>query len=550
MVKCEPHVRSRLKLVFPKVAKHASAEVQIHHSPENCRDLAWFLDRYPLEINDADRALLHAGRDRHIQTEQEIEDLFAGRLQIPPAPMAEPARSYQEFAAEMLSRRKGLLLADDVGTGKTVTAICSLVRQECLPALIVCPTHMPSHWERFIARFAPHLRVHLAKKAKPYPLTANKGTLFSEEPDVLVMNYHKLRGWADHLAGKVRLIVFDECQQLRRSDSDIYRACAHVADDADFALGLSATPIYNYGAEWFNVIECLRPSAMGARDEFMREWCSYGFDDKARIKDTGAFGAYLRREGLMLRRTRKDIGRELPAVQKIVHEVDCDPDALESVKGDAVKLARIILASTEAQRGDRMNASGQLDALIRQATGIAKAPYVAEFVRLILEGEQRVLLFGWHHAVYRIWMEALADFHPQLYTGQESPAQKSKAIESFTSGESRVLIMSLRSGAGVDGLQHVCRTCVFGELDWSPGVHEQCVGRIDRDGQPEPVAAYFLTANDGSDPIVVNVLGIKREQVEGVKNPDADLVEKLDRSGDHILALARSLVGEALNPAA
>jgi hypothetical protein len=61
---------------------------------------------------------------------------------------------------------------------------------------------------------------------------------------------------------------------------------------------------------------------------------------------------------------------------------------------------------------------------MRQATGIAKAPYVAEFVRLLLDSEQKVLLFGWHREVYNIWLHALREFKPLLYTGTESPIRR------------------------------------------------------------------------------------------------------------------------------
>src|SRR5579884_3848269 len=53
--------------------------------------------------------------------------------------------------------------------------------------------------------------------------------------------------------------------------------------------------------------------------------------------------------------------------------------------------------------------------------------------------------------------------------------------------------MSLRSGAGLDGLQEDCTVGVFGELDWSPEQHRQCIGRLDRDGQtvtPRPVGQH------------------------------------------------------------
>ena len=102
--------------------------------------------------------------------------------------------------------------------------------------------------------------------------------------------------------------------------------------------------------------------------------------------------------------------------------------------------------------------------------------------------------------------------------------------------------MSLRAGAGVDGLQHHARTVVFGELDWSPGVHEQCIGRIHRDQQSDPVVAYFLIADSGSDPIVADVLGLKREQVERVRDPDGDLVEQLAVDPNHIKRLAEQFL--------
>ena len=77
-----------------------------------------------------------------------------------------------------------------------------------------------------------------------------------------------------------------------------------------------------------------------------------------------------------------------------------------------------------------------------------------------------------------------------------------------------------------------------GEIDWSPGVHEQCSGRIYRDGQLHPVFAYYLLAEDGSDPIVADVLGVKKGQIAGLRDPNGNLVEKLDVGGDHIRRLA------------
>jgi SNF2 family DNA or RNA helicase len=171
---------------------------------------------------------------------------------------------------------------------------------------------------------------------------------------------------------------------------------------------------------------------------------------------------------------------------------------------------------------------------------------------MLLDSGEPILLFGWHHAVYDIWMEGLAEFKPVLYTGHESPTQKEAAKAAFLSGASRVMIISLRSGAGLDGLQAVCSTAVVGELDWSPAVIEQCIGRIDRDGQKTPCTAFYLVSESGADPIMAEVLGVKREQLESVRNPDMALAERIDNGENNIRRLAREFLakrGEAV-PAA
>ena len=246
----------------------------------------------------------------------------------------------------------------------------------------------------------------------------------------------------------------------------------------------------------------------------------------------------------MLRRTRADVGRELPPVTKIPQYVECDQAALDKIKGSAVELAKTILASQQNYRGEKFRASEEFNVLMRQATGISKAPYVAEFVRLLLESGEKVVLYGWHREVYGIWLEQLAAFKPRLYTGTESPKEKEAAKLAFTEGDCRLLIISLRSGAGLDGLQHHCRTVVFGELDWSPGVHEQCIGRVDRDEQTEAVMAYFLIAEEGSDPIMADVLGLKRNQIEAVRDPNAELIEKLEVETGNVKRLAESYLNK------
>jgi hypothetical protein len=564
-----PDVLMRLKRLFPRAEKRRSGWITLEHTLEVARDLEWVLQRWPMKVADEDRARLVTSTAEYVERQDLVESLLRGdRPHLPGVltPAREP-REYQLIAADLTLATGRLLLCDELGLGKTMSGLLALRDPDLLPALVVCPTHLPQHWMRELAKTLPTLRAHIIRTGKPYD-PAKRREMKGHDPDVLIINYHKLRGWVDHLAGLVKTVIFDEAQELRRADSDKYKAAARVADLAHVRMGLTATPIYNYASEIHNVLAVIAPDALGSREEFAREWGgSTYWTDKLTVKDPKALGAHLRSEGVFLRRTRVEVGRELPEIVRVPHNVDADEDELDRLlaAGGAAALAETILHSQD--RKAVFTASGEIDMQMRRATGVAKAPYVAAFVDLLLESEQKVVLFGWHRDVYTIWGTRLAAHNPVMFTGSESSAQKELNRARFIGGEdleraaaahqrgfkgrwrefedataeSRVLMMSLRAGSGLDGLQQVCNVGVFGELDWSPGVHDQCEGRYHRDGQSEPSVSYFLVSDVGSDPVVADVLNLKEQGSHPIVDPNRAMFVAADVS-DRMRKLAESVL--------
>lgn len=542
-IQAQPHVMIRIKRVLSRVQAHRSGRVIISDTLDVARDLQWLIDRYPLEMNDRTAEALAERVGRWTRRQEAVDAILEGHPGS--ALLTEPARTprdYQLQFAAMIRATGRLLLADDLGLGKTMSGLLVLAEADALPALVVTLTHLPQQWMGELAATWPGLLGHVATKGSPYDLREvrrNKG----KYPDVLVMNYHKLAGWAHALAGQVKTVIFDECQELRHGTATNKGiAAATVASPATYVAGLSATPVYNYGGEIWNILDILDKGRLGSREEFLREWGT-GFENNGKItvEDPAALGTYLRSSGMLLRRTRKDVHRELPDPIRIRQEVDADAAKIDELAGDALQMAQLVLDSTTRQQ-ERWTAAGDLDWRMRQATGVAKAPYVAEFVRMLLESESRVVLFGWHRAVYEIWQDRLRQFRPVLYTGTESPTQKAASAQAFIEGSSRVLMMSLRAGAGLDGLQKASSVAVFGELDWSPEIHSQCIGRLARDGQESTVAAYFMVSNEGSDPVMDEVLQLKRMQAEPIRDPNAPLLAPVTPSVDRIRLLAQSLL--------
>lgn len=543
LIAAQPDVAMRVKRILPRVQETRLGVIRVADADEVALDIEWLLSRWPMQTSRAVRERLTQGAARHRAQGERITAILSGTaahqgLPLSPEEAMTP-RKYQRTAYDLARAGGGLLLADELGLGKTLSATLSLSDPDLRPALVVTLTGLPRQWLRELHKTFPDLVGHEVTKASPYDLTDKDG----RTPDLIAMNYAKLAGWANHLSGKVRTVIFDEVQELRREGSQKHRAAQMVASGANLVWGASATPVYNFGGEMYSILSVLRPELVGSRQEFAREWCksTYGLDTKTRIAEPAAFRQWLTDQGALLRRTRADVGFELPSVSLVEQYVDVDEKITADASSSAMEIARLIL-DQDATHRERWSARSELDWRMRQATGVAKARFVADFTRLVLESEEKVILVGWHRDVWNLWQERLADFNPVLYTGTESPAQKARAFDDFTEGRSRILMLSLRSGAGLDGLQDVCNAIIFGELDWSPGVHKQVIGRLHRPGQQHPVTAYFCVTDYGSDPYVTEVLNIKQMEADMLIDPEATVgAEEIDPS-DHLTRLAQAVI--------
>jgi hypothetical protein len=509
----DPHVRIMLKNMFTGIEPTASPPYEFKNTLEWAANLKWFLDRYPMAISDADKQRLAKGTRMHRDLINQMHAISLPKYKPGALKLKKPfkARKYQLTANDIFTIKKRFLMSDDFGLGKTLVSILPMMDGKKLPAICVCPSHLAKQYKELGIEQFTNLTVHWIKKRKPYNLPP---------ADVYIITYGCLSGWYDLLdKGFFKYVIFEECHELRTGVSDKCRAARVLSLNAQWCMGLSVTPIYNYGGEIFNVMDVIDPGCLGTRSEFEREWCRGYKKDKPLLADPDAFGDFMKENFLMVRRTRQDVGMELPQVNKIIQYVDADEQSVQDEIDLAEKLAIRVIEGNFFESGE---AARQFDLKLRQITGIAKAKPVAAIVKMLVEAGESVLLAGWHREVYRIWMEELKDYFPVMYTGSESPVQKAQAVKKFMDTESRIMIMSLRSGAGVEGLQTVAQYAVIGELDWSPHVHEQYIARLRRDGLIGPVTAIFPVSEFGCDPAMIDLLGLKASQSHGMLNPHVD----------------------------
>ncbi|MGJ5000555.1 SNF2-related protein [Bradyrhizobium sp. HKCCYLRH2060] len=523
-----PQVAIRAKRIFARIASTQVGSYTFADNDETRAELEWFMGRYPLVISEADRMRLAEGRLRFTRMRHEIDEVLSGQWQ----PSGQPARlrdgttlrPNQARVVEVARRTSRLLVADDVGLGKTLGALAAVMDERFLPAAVLVEKHVANQWQdEFVGKFTT-LTSHVMQTVAPYVLPVR---------DIYIVPYSIAHGWVNIAeTGRFRSVIFDECQNLRHGRVTQKGAAADVfaRNAGGLRIGLSATPVFNYGGEIFNILDIIDPGILGTRDEFVREWCTTNDERKMIIRDPQALGAHLRDLNLMIR----EVGSG-PPPNRIIHDVPYDTEAAAADAALAKSLAQKVLSGSFTERGQ---AARELDMMARHQTGVAKARHVAAFVKILLDAKTPIILGGWHREVYDIWLEELKDYHPVLYTGSESTREKDRAKAAFMSGETNCFIMSLRSGAGLDGLQHRCSTVVHGELDWSREVHKQLEGRLRPHARTDPITTIYLIADGGSDPLIASVQGLKASQAHGIIDPGKTLAAAAS-DDSRIKALAR-----------
>lgn len=173
-------------------------------------DESWIAHHTPYQIYL--KILYHLSKEaRGGITEFKIPNLFKGKL------LAFQEEAVQR-AAKQLNTRKGVIIGDVVGLGKTITAAAlAKVFEKNHRLLIICPKNLVQMWE--------HYNYEYKLGAEILPLSK----VTRELPNLRPYN----------------LIIIDESHNLRNRESQRYRAIYNYAEvlNAKFIL-LSATP-YN-----------------------------------------------------------------------------------------------------------------------------------------------------------------------------------------------------------------------------------------------------------------------------------------------------------------
>ncbi len=483
-------------------------------------------------------------------------------------------REYQFAAMERIYRRitrhtTGVLLGDDVGMGKTLTALGVLqrMRQEGyfgrIPgvplsvastngiAIVLTTSSCRSQWGDEIEKFC---------KPRPRTVVVQGGSherreRMSRDADVYILNHEMVRlpQYAEQieaLFNRARVLVVDETGKIKNPDSATTQCLRKLSRHIPHRIAFNATPIENGLHDLFAVFDLLDSGVLGGREGFegryvkRNQWGKViGYSNLKELK--------LRCAVCYLRRNAEECGEQMPPVVASYRPVEMGKKqeaaylaaAGEYVRDDSKgavafsKLAKVQYAALAAYIKDYSSESAKLDDL-----------------EGLLDGElagERVVVFSRFTTVARFAYARLSRFRPLLICGDTPQHERDTARRRFEShdGVGRVLICT---EAGDRGLNLQAAGVVVNlDLPWNAARLRQRVGRVRRIGQKRksvlvinPIARFSdrPTRPTADDWFAKQMISPKREVSDamfgddgidelGVDRIDMDAIREYVRSG-------------------
>jgi len=214
-----------------------------------------------------------------------LYSLYAARINFVPY-------QFRPVLKLIQSDRPRLLIADEVGVGKTIEAGLILkelqARREVRSVLVICPKPLVAErkWMEELKRFDEQF-VHLDGDALRYcieethldgvwPQQYSKAIVpYSLFDEVLLGGRQKgnkrQRGLLDlDPPPTFDLVIVDEAHHIRNTETWAYRSVRYFCDNAEAAVLMSATPIQLSDNDLFNLLHLVRPDVLPTRADFER----------------------------------------------------------------------------------------------------------------------------------------------------------------------------------------------------------------------------------------------------------------------------------------
>jgi SNF2 family DNA or RNA helicase len=454
--------------------------------------------------------------------------------------------------------RQGILLADEMGVGKTLQILTFLAwavesgrfpdlsseYAPYRPILVIAPLILleTKTWEREIERFfehnghifgiplalyGPQLKAFRKAEAKGREDVLGEPTLDLDrlrKHKLVLTNYEAVRDYEFSFArytsdGKPlwSIVVTDEAQEYKTPNTRISHAIKAIRPD--FHIACTGTPVENRLLDLWNLFDAIQPGLLGSARAFTTR---YDTSRQDRLPDMTAdlqTRLLYRQPNAFLLRRRKEEVLDLPP--KYEHKLRCTMSEWEIQRhrelvtqmGQTEKTqGKLNLLQSFARLYQHPALLGDWEA-VPPETLLQQSAKLTQLITLLQQTRnhgQKAILFCRHKDMQRLLAKVLsAQFRipvriingdtPQAGGVRQSGAETRKTILNefqHSSGFNVLILSPFVAGVGIT-ITEANHVIHYGRW-WNPAVEAQATSRAHRIGQTREVHVYFLINQDPS----------------------------------------------------
>lgn len=465
----------------------------------------------------------NSARERFNRESQQIAMSYAldSNLSIP-VPDGLEYLPFQKAGIAFALRRRHTLIADEMGLGKSIQAIGVFNANSSIKKiLLIPPASLRLNWKKEIMKWTVRKISGGIASGKDFP-----------ETDLVICNYDIVKKFRKEIdKRRFDLVICDEAHYLKNPDTqrtkailghESYGKVTKTPIDCGMWIYLTGTPILNRPIELWPIVHNADVEGLGASywifaKRFCKAWEApwgwdfSGADHLEELQDR-------LRATIMIRRLKKDVLKDLPPKRRQVvaipggsakAAIQAEKDFYEGnqkvieeakEKAEAAQKAGDEASYKEAVKELQGGYASifQEMARLRHQTAMAKIPYAIEYMKDILEQEDKIVVFAHHREVVEKTYDAFRGIAVMMHGGTPM-VERQAAVDKFQEDpKCRVIIGSIGT-MGVGWTLTAASYCLFTELDWVPANITQAEDRLHRIGQLESVLIQHLVFDESLD---------------------------------------------------
>ena len=505
---------------------------------------------------------------------------------------ANGAKTYQLDGASAAVAAQGFILAHSMGLGKTYQSILALrmiseltdemkvtltrrtLRNGLPPvmpgidygkqSLYICPKTLIPNVVREFKLWDP-TRLVIALDTSNYLFVLSSVKMF-DMPVTIVTNYEVWRRNKD-ISDKLGdfgfgTIVVDESHNLKNTETVNFKIVRQISRKIPFRILMTGTPILNRPDDIFTSLNIIAPAMFESKHSFNMMYCNQNYIG-GRLQwvfQPGGVQALIRRTGNVIqKRTKEDVGIELPPITIEEHFIKPDKDAYYSqweaykemrdygitMLDDAESLTATVLIALLT----RLRQICILPYAVKNHNGIRlkieqsqKLDYVYELIDEITrhpennpEGERTVLFSQFTEPLRFIKKELESKgYRVGLMIGETKENERDKIVKDLdakivSNGSSHYDIVLCNYKVGGIGLNFTdASQLILLDSEWNSGKQDQALARLHRVGQTKAVTVNKVLVDETVDKWMESLIEAKDEMLSGF-NIGIDQIEKLKK---------------------